>query len=312
MKILSVYNICGIKNEDVSWYTRCIKNIIDQQDSEDKVIISSCINSDRCVNSLKETFGSSIDICRFFDPYTVNITFNKSVQEAVKKYGEFDGYFYIDSGVLINNINYVMSETKNRLKTNKYAMIALQTDTDTGYESIGFKQDCNSPQIIDADFVIPIGKACNLHAQIFDQSIYKKFDNRIIPDIFRAYCTESTFSFLCSAVQKDWIIVKDILLHHNKGVDGASIGHSHFSKIYHNPWNNLLYNRNALDFINDPIAKNIGLGYEECNHIMNHDPNAYIENYSKFPEKLTEQILKYFYTNTNELDYAKINNQYIS
>lgn len=310
MKILTIYNTCGIKHEHVSWYEHCLQSILGQDYSDNKVLVSSCINSDNCTSHLKNVFGKKIDICRFKDPYTVNITFNKSVQEAVKRYGEFDGYFYIDSGVLLNNPDVIKSAIE-RLKTTKYAMISYQTDTDTGFEPLGFRQDSNTVQIVGDDFNIPIGKACNLHAQVFDHSIYKTFDSRIIPDIFRAYCTESTFSFLCAVVQKDWTIVKDILLHHNKGVDGASIGQDHISKQYMTPWNNLLYNRDAMEFINDGEAKSVGLGYEECNNIMNHDPEAFNENYAKYPKELAEQILKYFYTAKEELDYDNIRTEYV-
>lgn len=310
MKILVVYNTCGIKNEQFIWYSQCIQSILDQNYKNIRVAVSSCMNSDYCINYLKNIFNDSIDIIRYKDPYTVNITFNKTVQEMVKKYGEFDGYFYIDSGVILNNLDTIKNGV-DRLIEKKYAMISFQTDTDTGYEPLGFKQDSYTVQIREKDFIIPIGKACNLHAQIFDNTIYKFFDNKIIPDIFRAYCTESTFSFLCASLHKEWVIVKDLLLTHNKGVDGASIGQDHISRKHYNAWNNLLYNRNALDFINDKEAIRIGLGYEECNNIMNHNIEAYDNNFAKYPEELREKILKYFYTSKEELDYSEIGVEYV-
>lgn len=304
MNILTVYNTCGIRNENRFWYARCIQSILDQNYINNKVVISSCMNSDDCLHWLRVLY-SDIDIIKYKDPYTVNITFNKTVQEMVKKYGEFDGYFYIDSGVTLDNPE-IITNGVDRLKEQRYGMISFQTDTDTGFESLGFSQDSNTAQIKDNDLIIPVGKACNLHAQIFDNDIYKTFENKIIPDIFRAYCTESTFSFLCAVIKKEWVIVKDILLNHNKGVDGASVGQDHISRQYYNPWNNLLYNRNALEFINDSEAIKVGLGYEECNNIMNHNPDAYDNNFSKYPEQLRKQILKYFYTNETELNYHDI------
>ena len=38
---------------------------------------------------------------------------------------------------------------------------------------------------------------------------------------------------------------------HIKDIEGASLSQPHHSPVHHNPWNNLLYNRNALDFINN-------------------------------------------------------------
>ena len=63
-----------------------------------------------------------------------------------------------------------------------------------------------------------------------------------------------------------------------KALDGPSSSVSHVSKKFKNPWNNLLYERDALEFINDSEAVDCGLGYEECNNIMNHKKEAYDEN----------------------------------
>lgn len=305
MKILTVYNTCGLKNENVAWYTKCLQSILDQNYKDNKVVVSACKNSDSAIKRIKDMFGDKVEVCRIQDLYTVNVTFNKTVQEMVKKYGEFDGYFYVDSGVIFNHPD-VISEGLKRLRENKYAMISYQTDTDTGLAMLGYKHDCPVVQITGNDLKIPLGMSCNLHAQIFSNDLFKTFDKRIIPDIFKAYCTESTFSFQCSAIHQEWTMVKDILLHHNKGVDGATVGFEHNSRVFMNSWNNLLYNRNALEFINDLYARSVGLGYEECQKIMMHDENAYDGFYSKYPKELTQQILKYFYTTKQELDYDQI------
>lgn len=306
MKLLSIYNTCGISNENLAWYIECINALLNQAYRNHTVVVSACMNKPESLNEIKELFGDRVDIISYPDPYTVNITFNKTVQECVKKYGSFDGYFYIDSGVRIDDDN-VVAEGAQRLATNKYGMITFQTDTDTGFGSLGFLQDSWQVQITGEDFIIPVGKSCNLHSQIFSHDLYEAFNQKLMPDVFRAYCTESTFSFLCSAIQKDWTIVKDILLHHNKGVDGASVSQPHSSVTHSNPWNNLFCNRNALDFINDPVAIEVGLGYEECNNIMNHNPDAFTTNCAKLPDQLREAINKYFFLNIEELDYNSIN-----
>ena len=101
-------------------------------------------------------------------------------------------------------------------------------------------------------------------------------------------------------------------MEHQKSVDGASLSIPHWSPRYHNPWNNLLYTRDARDFINDPEANNAGLGYEECNEIMMHNPEAYNSDESaKYPEKLTEMIKKYFFLDSAELDYNNIKCKFI-
>lgn len=303
MRILTVYNICGIKNEQPMWYMQSIQSILDQQNIDNKTIVSSCLNSDGCISYLKNMFGDSIDIYRYKDPHTVNITFNKSVQEAVKKYGEFDGYLFIDSGISLHDVN-IISEGAKRLKD--FGIVSFQTDTDTGYGVIGLLQDSHKVQITGNDFVLPVGTAINAHAQIFHNDIYKKF-GKIIPDVFAAFCTESAYPFAALSVNKRWVIVKDIQLIHKKAVDGPSSGQSHVSHTYRNTWNNLLYNRNALDFINDVEAIDAGMGYEECNKIMLHKENAYENGIPKDSERLATCVNKYFFLNKEELDYDTIN-----
>jgi hypothetical protein len=147
--------------------------------------------------------------------------------------------------------------------------------------------------------------AINLHAQLFHRSIFDKF-GLVIPDVFAAYCTESTFPFLNAAVGMDWVIVKDIQAHHNKAVDGPSSSQPHWSPVHRNPWNNLLYGRDARVFINDPKAISAGLGYEECGKIMPHNEEAYLNGKAKFPEDLAEMIGRYYFSNREELDYDRI------
>lgn len=302
MNIVSIYNTCGINQDKTDWYSHCIESIFNQTLKTD-VIVSSCLNQYECINTLKSRFGDLLKIVYFPDRLIVNITFNKTCQLISNK--NYNGYLFIDSGVYLKDKNCI-EEMASRL--DKYSMITVQTDNDTGFESIGFKQDSIDPQIVNNDFILPIGKACNLHCQIFSKDILDRF-GKIIPDIFAAYCTESTFSFLNAAVGKEWVIIKDIMAIHNKSVDGASSSQPHFSRIHMNPWNNLLYGRDAMSFINDKDAYDAGLGYEECGNIMNHNPDAYIDNFSKYPEKLTHYIKKYFFSNSEEINYDSINYQ---
>jgi hypothetical protein len=304
MKILTVYNTAGISGkENIDWYIQCIKSIYNQKNVEQKIIVSSCLNNDNTIKSLKHNF-SDLEIVRFNHKFTVNMTFNKATKVMIDKYGKFDAYMYIDSGVLITDEN-ALSNAISVMENNKCAMTALQTDTDTGYQYFGpqFKLDSSTPQIINNDFIIPFGTGVNLHAQLFSHEIYDTYNN-IIPDVFVAYCTESTFPFICASINKKWMIVKDTILIHKRSVDGASSGQVHVSKKYMNPWNNLFANRNAEQFIFDEEAVQSGLGYEECNKIMLHKKEAYHEDYKpKNPELLSKKIKQYFYLNEKELNY---------
>ena len=137
---------------------------------------------------------------------SINQTFNKTVQFCVKKFGDFEGYLYVDSGVIFgsyvgDNFNFkhnpnVLKSAYGAFKSGPYSMASLQVDLDAGYEQIGYEYQVipGAPaQIREEDYIIPIGLAINLHAQIFSHELYDLYDSIIWPDVFAAYCSESTF-----------------------------------------------------------------------------------------------------------------------
>tara|TARA_R110000824_G_scaffold115732_3_gene266886 strand:+ start:1386 stop:2345 length:960 start_codon:yes stop_codon:yes gene_type:complete len=314
-KILVVYNTCGINfnRDNTDWYIQCIDSLLNQDFEGFHVVLSSCLNSPECIRKLYSIFGNRISYSLVAEPLTVNVTFNKAVQECVKSFGEFESYLYVDSGCTFNDQKNVLAEAYKSFKTNDYGMLALQIDNDTGYEQLGLDHDPKEIQIKGEDFIIPLGKACNAHVILYSNEILKTFNNKIWPDVFAAFCTESTFSFLCSTIKKRWAILKDIEVEHQKAVDGASCSVPHCSPLHKNPWNNLLFGRDAKDFINDPEAIEAGLGYEECNEIMMHDSTKYDENsYPKNSQKLIEVITKYFFLTKEELDYDNIKYRFVS
>ena len=100
-------------------------------------------------------------------------------------------------------------------------------------------------------------------------------------------------------------------MEHQKSIDGATAGFDHIGEK-NLAWNNLLYNLNMLDIINDPHAKKIGLGYEECGNVMMHDPKAYdTEGNSLYPLELREYIKNKLFLNNSLLDYSTIKCQTI-
>lgn len=313
-KILVVYNTCGIKQDNTKWYIECLEGFLKQKFDGFSVVMSSCLNSKECIKEVTSHFKNKISYCYHLEPHTVNVTFNKTVQETTKRLGEFEYYVYVDSGCTFgDNVN-ILSEAYKSLKENDYGMLSLQVDTDEALQAIdpNLKYESKEIQIKEKDLVIPLGKACNGHVIFHSNEFLKHYDNKLWPDVFAAYCTESTFSFLCSSLNKKWAILKDLQIHHLKAIDGPSSSVSHVSKIHGNPWNNLLYNRNALDFINDEEAIEAGLGYEECNNIMMHKKEAYTENgYPKNQKALIEKINQYFFLDVKDLDYNEIKYKFL-
>lgn len=311
MRLLTVFNICHKDRDNCDHYINSINSILDQDLNlkgdkiEHKVAVSSLRNTDSCLRRISGTFGNNIDVIYYGEIWTVNITFNKTVQEMVKRFGDFDGYIYIDSGVILTNPN-VIKTMAELLSSGLYSMITIQTDTDNGLPAwLGFDLVRNQ------DFIMPVGRACNLHCQLFSKEIYETYGKRIMPDVFAAYCTESVFSFMNSAIHKRWVIAKDIVVHHSHGLDGGSMYFEKISNKFKTPWNNLLFGRNAFDFINDHEARAAGLGYEEIFKVMVHKGDMHENDvHSRAPERLKAVILKYLFSNSGELNYDNITYTY--
>ena len=313
-KILVVYNTCGIRGDNTNWYIQCLESILNQKFSGFRVVLSSCLNSKECIAEIVKKFRNTISYSIHSEPHTVNMTFNKAVQDAVTEFGEFESYIYVDSGCFFDNNVNILSNLYETYKQTNAEMIAVQSDTDEALQVLDnkFSYESSEVQIKNENYIIPVGKAINLHVQLFGHKLFNAFNQKIIPDVFAAYCTESTFSFLTASVKSKWIILKDIQVRHLKGIDGASCSQPHGSPVYGNPWNNLLYGRDATIFIKDPAAIECGLGYEECGNIMMHRKEAYDESgYSLYPDKLQENINKYFFLSKEEINYEDIKSLFV-
>jgi len=307
-KLLVVYNTCGFSGrEPVDWYIDCIKNILAQDLEGVEVVLSSCGNSAVTIKKLVATFGRSIAYNLIHDRITVNQSFNHTVAKCVEKYGEFEGYLYIDSGINFRQDRTVLSKAYDLFKEGDYGMVTVQASNDNGFPQWigvdGFVENEN--------FVIPVGRACNLHTQIFSNDIFKAFDNKIIPDIFVAYCTESIFSFLAAAVSSRWVILKDVVAEHLKSVDGATCGFDHTGPRGDNK-NNLFGGLDIYEICRDPEALASGFGYEEMQGVLHHDPAKYDENgMVQEPERLKEFIRTRMFLSKELFDYNDVKYRFL-
>ena len=302
-KVLIVYNTCGIRESNYSHYITCIESLLQNKfDSGVEIVISSCLNTEESRKKLEEHFGDKIHYSYIDAPLTVNITFNKTIIESVSKLGEFEYYMYVDSGVIFSGGLDSIKKGYDAAKDNNYSMVIYQVDTDHCVHDAGLFEF----PLKGRNHIIPVGGACNGHVTLFSNEIRGLFLGKLMPDVFVAYCTESTYSFLVAATGKKSIILGDVLLTHIRSVDGPSLCVPHHSPVYHNGWNNLLFGRNAHQFINDKEAIDAGLGYEECEKIMMHKKEAYVDGIPLNKDLLKEVINKYFYLNDLELQYTII------
>lgn len=301
---LIVYNICGIKNKESSWYIECLKSILSQDFEDFHLAVSSYGNTDEQINNIHKEFGDRVSVWRYkHEPelsLSVNITFNATVRQCIKKFGEFNYYHFLDSGCKYTS-NSILSDVYTVLEKNDYAMLALKTDNDFVNR---FQAPVFDTQKPGEDFICPIGHAPNGHANFWTNEFRKTY-NDCWSDVFMAYCSETTFSHQTAALHKKYVVLKDHIITHKKGIDGASITLDH--RVNNKPWNNLYFNRDANNFINDKKAIKAGMGYEEIHNIMNHSPDAYDDNGNAlYPDELIEVINKYWYLSKEEFDYDKI------
>ena len=315
-KILVVYNTCGINKDNTEWYIHCINSFLNQDFEGYRVVLSSCLNSPECVKKLYSTFGNRISYSFVGDRLTVNVTFNNAVRECVKEFGEFESYLYVDSGCIFDNEKDVLSRLYESFKRDedlKNGMISVQATTDEGLDQLGDPFIYESPevQITGENYTIPVGRAINLHVSLYSNEILKKY-GKILPDVFAAYCSESVLSFLAASIDSKWAVMADRQVKHLKSIDGATLCVPHHSPVYGNYWNNLLYGRNALDFINDEEARLSGFGYEEHQSVMNHAREAYRDGRAIYPDKLSSFIKKYLFLSKSELDYDKMKISFVA
>jgi hypothetical protein len=299
---LIVYNTCEIRGNNLFWYIDCLKNLLNQKYDNFKIVVSGCMLTNSTKIGLQKTFGNSILYNFIDDLHTVNVTFNHTIKTVTETIGNFDGYIYVDSGMNTENQTNILKEINLRSQTKKYGMITVQSSNDTGYE--GWFGKTETYTFKDQDFIIPVGKCCNLHMQYFNDVLFK-FYNGLMPDIFKAFCTESVFSFLNAALNLKWIIMKDIAVFHNKAADGPVSGFSHVGNS-NMPWNNLLGNLKIEDVLINDYAKSLGMGYEEYQGIMIHNPNLFTEDgFAKNPE-LKNFIKKNLFVPPSIVNYKNI------
>lgn len=311
-QLLVIFNTCGINRENPLGYSSHINTILNQNFKDFHLCISSCMNSKYCTNFLINQFGNFISYNQIYDKLPISITFNDSVEQCVNTFGEFEHYMFIDSGIDFSVSKNILQDLFNLHTSGPYAMTSARTDDDMGLND-WFGTDMRGDSIFfNGHLVIPVGKAVNLHAQIFSKEIFKAY-KKILPDIFAGQCMESVFSFMCAALKKKWIVHKDIILYHKTGMDGPSSGFSPVSwtMISGKPrWDHLFCtNETILNIINRGYE--YGMGYEEIQNIVIHDKSKYDDDGYCISEELKNYIKDNLYLNKNQFNYSKINRKFI-
>jgi len=195
-------------------------------------------------------------------------------------------------------------------ESGNYGMTTAQVDNDMGWCWFGLAE--STKPILLQDALIPVGLACNLHCQIFSDDLLKEY-GRLMPDIFRSYCTESVFSFLNAAIKKKWIISSKVRVHHAFNVpdgqpdngDGID-GHSSGFKAPPGTWDDVWPPHTMNEIIMMEKGTKSGFGYEELRQIKNHDKACFDENGYCKNDLLKEFIKMNLYRQPQDFKYENI------
>ncbi len=319
-KLCIVYNMCGVRgNESSFYYDIAIKSILEQTFKDYILVLSGCKLSAQTKMNLHREVGVDLKVdYNYIDElYPVPVTFNHSCLQATEKHGPFDGYLYLDSGCIFQKLDDLQKLYDGFKSHDACGMYAAQVDEDPGYHDwfgLGRNENDRSEDyklFEKGDFIVPVGKTCNLHAQIFSRELVE-FYGKPYPDIFAGHCSESVFTFVCAALKLNMIISKDVVLHHER-LDGQSAGF--------NPWAWQAEGRSRaehpylvpsiIQLVASPEAKEFGLGYEEVQGLAMHDPTQFTsDGYCKNSD-LKHYIRNHLFVPKSLLDYDEIKSAYI-
>ena len=309
-KLLIVFNTCGINRENPFTYSNHIRTILGQNSKDFHLAISSCMNSNECMSFLSDQFGNRISYNQINDKLPISVTFNDTVDQCRNAFGEFENYMYVDSGIDFSSSDSVIADLLSLHESGPYAMTAARTDDDMGLND-WFGTDMKGDSIFsNGHLIIPVGRAVNLHVQIFSNELVNTY-NRPLPDIFAGQCMESIFSFMCAALNKKWVVHKNIVLNHKTGMDGPSSGFSpaQWTMSGKPRWDHLFStNESIIDIIKRGYE--YGMGYEELQNIIIHDHSKYDKNGYSLSGELKNYIRDNLYLNKNQFDYSKINRNF--
>jgi glycosyltransferase involved in cell wall biosynthesis len=304
-KVLVVYNICGIsKKENYSYYLSALNSILYQKFDGFSVVISGCLTSEKVKKILFDNLGNRVSYNWIDERLPLSVTFNHTVQKCVNEFGAFESYLYVDSGVNFANNRNVISKMYDRMNSGPYAMVATQVDVDGGYDYWGI-------YIKNEDYIVPVGKAVNLHCQLFSHEIFDKYNKKILPDIFANHTSESVYTFINAAIHKKWMIAHDLKLVHESNMDGASSGFLLNSSGVHHFKPDLLFKcpKTITQICSE--GQKYGFGYEEYLRVcVHHSAKFDLDGYAK-DDNLYEFLKNNVYLSKESLDYDKIQHRFI-
>jgi hypothetical protein len=259
---------------------------------------------------LKEKFGNSLSYNVIRQNLPVSVTFNHTVEKCREKFGDFEGYVFIDSGINFDEQTSSLRKLYELFKSDNYGMVAARTDDDAGFDD-WFGTDVRGDNLfLEGHLEVPLGKAVNLHVQIFSSKLIETY-NHLLPDIFAGQCMESVFGFLCAAVKTKWAVYGDMVLRHTTGMDGPSSGFlPHvWEQRGNDRWDHLFGTKEDIKGI-IKRGEHLGMGYEEIREICVHREDQFDKEGYCLNEELKLYIRDNLFLRPDQFDYSSISHSF--
>jgi hypothetical protein len=202
MKMLVVYNCCGAKKDNLSMWIEHIDSLILQKNCIFDLVISGCIIDNKSQIDLltylsKTNFKGNIFLDFIQELHPVNVTFNHSIIKCSENF-DYRGYLFLSSDIKLLKDDHIQK------------MFDFHINENVGISNFIVDNENWIPTHISQDFWnelqknhtnFPFGQSINCDCMIFDGDIFKTY-GKVIPDIFRSWCTESVFPFLSASINK--------------------------------------------------------------------------------------------------------------
>jgi len=321
-KILVVVNTCGIGiQEKIDVYIKNIRHLLGQNLDSYHIVLSSCLNNQETIDILREKFKNTISYNLITELLPVASTFNHSIIQTVKHFGEFEGYLYFSIGQFFED-EHGLRKLYESFKSGPYGLVSTWVDCDSAIHPWLVDDIQDEHKIFDREwstvhgyqmdshdnFIIPVGKCITLHSTLFSNDFFQYYNSRVMTDIFETWCSESVMSFMVAALKKKWIIAKNVPVKHLQRCDGGSLGYRKtmgMDVVYRLP-------KTIMEIIKPGVP--YGMGYQErlCyDNVVMHDKSQFDEDGFCINDKLKEYIRNSLFLSQKYLDYNIIKHTFI-
>lgn len=310
-RLLVVYNICGLSGfQNLAYYEDALKSVLLQKGfspGQLKVVVSSCMSMDHAAQNLTHVFGRDLSYNWIGDSLPLTVSFNHTILKSVERFGAFDGYLYLDSGINfwdpLRRFDALKILWDVHNEASDVAITAAMPSNDDGRGWWGIQYPENG------EYTYKIGETTNLHCQIYSEEFRKAYEGRLHCDIFANDTSESVTSYLCAAIKKRFIMTNRLSVFHNTHLDGASFGWRGGEGIR----KRLFITEKSMDERYQE-GQPLGFGYEECNgnSVWAHDQAMFDEDGNALQaENLHAFLKRELFLSKEQFDYDSIAHHFV-